>query len=298
MNEETLPGYRNPDNFIVVSDPYPTVSAMAADLILPTAMWVEKEGAYGNAERRTQVWRQQVSAPGDSKSDMWQLMEFFKRFKTEEVWSEELLAKRPEYRGKTLYEVLYRNGNVDKYPVQKVTDEAGNIYANDEVDHFGFYVQKGLFEEYRTFGTQGPKIGHNLAEYDQLHRERGMRWAVVNGKETKWRYREGSDPFVPAGKGFYFYGNKDGRANIIFAPYEPPAESPDADYNMWLATGRVLEHWHSGTMTQRVPELYRAAPNAQVFMHPDDVKIRGLKRLFPADGFDACLAASPTRCPG
>ncbi|MCP4827724.1 MAG: molybdopterin-dependent oxidoreductase, partial [Proteobacteria bacterium] len=54
LNEETLPGYRNPDNFIVVSDAYPTVTAQAADLILPTAMWVEKEGAYGNAERRTQ----------------------------------------------------------------------------------------------------------------------------------------------------------------------------------------------------------------------------------------------------
>ena len=278
LNEETLPGYRNPDNFIVVSDPYPTVSAMAADLILPTAMWVEKEGAYGNAERRTQVWRQQVSAPGDAKSDMWQLMEFSKRFKTEDVWSEDLLAKRPEFRGKTLYEVLYRNGSVDKYPAQTVTDDAGNVYANDEMDHFGFYVHKGLFEEYRTFGTQGPKIGHDLAEYDQLHRERGLRWPVVNGKETKWRYREGSDPFVPAGKEFYFYGNKDGRANIIFAPYEPPAESPDADYTMWLCTGRVLEHWHSGTMTQRVPELYRAVPDAQVFMHPDDAKKLGLKR--------------------
>ncbi len=44
MNEEGLPGYRNPANFIVVSDPYPTVTAQAADLILPTAMWVEKEG--------------------------------------------------------------------------------------------------------------------------------------------------------------------------------------------------------------------------------------------------------------
>jgi nitrate reductase NapA len=59
-----LPGWRNPANFIVVSDPYPTVSALAADLILPSAMWVEKEGAYGNAERRTQFWRQQVKAPG------------------------------------------------------------------------------------------------------------------------------------------------------------------------------------------------------------------------------------------
>ena len=56
-NNETYPGYRNPANFIAVSDPYPTVTTMAADLILPTAMWVEK-GAFGNAERRTHMWRQ------------------------------------------------------------------------------------------------------------------------------------------------------------------------------------------------------------------------------------------------
>ena len=42
-SRETYPGYRNPDNFIVVSDAYPTVTAMAADLVLPTAMWVEKK---------------------------------------------------------------------------------------------------------------------------------------------------------------------------------------------------------------------------------------------------------------
>ena len=101
INEEIYPGFRNPDNFIVVSDAYPTVTALAADLILPTAMWVEKEGAYGNAERRTQFWHQLVTAPGESRSDLWQLMEFSKRFKIEEVWPEELLAKKPEYRGKT-----------------------------------------------------------------------------------------------------------------------------------------------------------------------------------------------------
>src|SRR5690554_7377102 len=66
--EETYPGYRNPDNFIIVSDAYPTVTAELADLILPAAMWVEKEGAYGNAERRTQFWQQMVTAPGDRKS--------------------------------------------------------------------------------------------------------------------------------------------------------------------------------------------------------------------------------------
>ena len=279
MNEETYPGYRNPDNFIVVSDPYPTVTAMAADLILPTAMWTEKEGAYGNAERRTQFWREQVPAPGEAKSDLWQIMEFSKRFKVEEVWPEELLSKKPEYRGKTLFDILYTNGFVDQFPYEgKITDDRGNEYRNHESEHFGFYVQKGLFEEYRRFQHEGVKKGHEQAPFDAYHKVRGLRWPVINGKETLWRYKEGYDPYVKEGEDFKFYGRPDGRANIITAPYEPPAESPDKDYDLWLCTGRVLEHWHSGSMTRRVPELYRAFPDAVVFMNPKDAKKRGLRR--------------------
>lgn len=283
MNEESYPGWRNPENFITVTDPYPTVSAQAADLILPTSMWIEKEGAYGNAERRTQFWRQQVKGPGESRSDLWQTMEFSKRFTMEEVWTPELLDKMPEYKGKTLYEVLYENGEVNKFPKQQITDSAGNKYENDEMEHFGFYVQKGLFEEYASFGRDH---AHDLAPFDDYHKARGLRWPVVNGKETLWRFREGYDPYVtkynPDGdKGdVFFYGNKaknGGRANIITAPYEPAAESPDKEYDMWLCTGRVLEHWHSGSMTRRVPELYRAVPDAVVFMHKNDAKKRRLR---------------------
>ena len=278
MNEEGYPGYRNPENFIAVSDPYPTVTAMAADLILPTAMWMEKEGAYGNAERRTQFWRQQVDAPGESKSDMWQVMEFSKRFKIEEVWPEELLALKPEHRGKTMYEVLFANGHTNRFPLQEITDNAGNVYNNHESKDFGFYVQKGLFEEYREFQLNGPKKGHEMAPFDAYHNARGLRWPVLDGQETLWRFREGYDKHVEAGKDVQFYGKPDGRAAIIFAPFEPAAESPDDEYNLWLSTGRVLEHWHSGSMTRRVPELYRAYPDAKIYMHPEDAKARGLKR--------------------
>ncbi len=282
LNEESLPGYRNPDNFIVVSDAYPTVTAIAADLILPTAMWTEKEGAYGNAERRTQFWRQQVEAPGESKSDMWQVVEFSKRFKVEDVWPEELIAKQPEVRGKTLYDILYANGQVDKFPKETVTDRAGNEYGNHEMEDFGFYIQKGMFEEYRRFQFEGPKKGHELAHFDIYHHNRGLRWPVINGKETLWRYREGFDPHVKKGEEVNFYGNADGKANIITAPYEPPPEMPDKEFDMWLSTGRVLEHWHSGSMTRRVPELFRAYPDAVIYMHPEDAKERGLRRTQPA----------------
>lgn len=274
LNEEGYPGYRNPENFIVVSDPYPTVTALSADLILPTAMWMEKEGAYGNAERRTQFWRQQVKALGEARSDLWQLLEFSKRFTTDEVWPAEILDKAPAYRGKTLYEVLFVNGQVDKYPL----DDIQKGFENDEAHHVGFYVQKGLFEEYASFGRGH---GHDLAAFDLYHKARGLRWPVVDGKETLWRFREGYDPYVKDGEGVKFYGQKDGRANIFALPYQPAAEEPDTDYDLWLVTGRVLEHWHSGSMTRRVPELHRAFPNAVVFMHPDDAKSRGLRRGMP-----------------
>jgi nitrate reductase NapA len=276
-NDETYPGWRNPKNFVVVSDPYPTVSAQAADLILPTAMWIEKEGAYGNAERRSQFWREQTNAPGEAKSDLWQLIEFSKRFKVEDVWPAELIAKSPKLKGKTLYEVLYKNGTTDKYPKQKVTDEKGNVYGNHESEDFGFYVQKSLFEEYRRFQFEGPKKGHEQDEFDAYHKARGIRWPVVNGKETLWRYREGYDPHVKKGEGIKFYGKKDGKANIITAPYEPPPEVPNKEHPFWMVTGRVLEHWHSGSMTRRVPELYRAMPTAKLFMNITDASKKGLR---------------------
>ena len=271
INEELYPGWRRPENFIVVSDPYPTVSAMAADLILPTAMWVEKEGAYGNAERRTQFWRQQVKAPGEARSDVWQVMEFAKRFKMEEVWTPELLAKAPKYKGKTMFDVLYANGVVNKYKLS----ETAQGFGNDDSKLIGFYIQKGLFEEYAAFGRGH---GHDLASFDTYHQARGLRWPVVEGKETLWRFREGYDPYVKKGEGIRFYGHKDGKAVIFALPYQDPPEMPDKEFDLWLCTGRVLEHWHTGSMTRRVPELYKSFPDAVVFMHPDDAKARGLQR--------------------
>lgn len=225
-SNETYPGYRNPDNFIVVSDAYPTVTALSADVILPAAMWVEKEGAYGNAERRTHVWHQLVDAPGEARSDLWQLVEFSKRFTTEDVWPADLLNANPDYKGKTLFDVLFRNGMVDRFPLGELDAE----YENRESREFGFYLQKGLFEEYAEFGR------------------------------------------------VKFYGRPDGKAVILAVPYEPPAESPDEEYDVWLVTGRVLEHWHSGSMTMRVPELYRAFPGAVCFMNADDARRRGINQ--------------------
>ncbi len=307
---------REMDNFIVVSDVYPTLSCKVADLILPSAMIFEKWGAYGNSERRTQVWRQQVPPPGEARSDVWQMMEFSKRFKLAEVWGRQPVpglkaegfedgflpdvlgdAERLGYaRDSTLYEVLFATDTTRKF---RWPDAVADGRPNCTVEAAGidWFPEKALFQEYVAFGRDH---AHDLADFDVYYRDdvRGLKWPVIDGKETEWRFNEKYDPYVGKGRGFDFYGpalkslsggdldgvtdtkaeSVAGRAKIFFRPYAAPPESPGGDYDLWLSTGRVLEHWHSGSMTRRVPQLHQAMPTAQLFIHPEDAKERGLQR--------------------
>jgi nitrate reductase NapA len=191
-------------------------------------MWVEKEGMFGNTERRSQHWKKMVEPPGEARDDLWQIVE---------------LAKRLGH---------------------------GAFFEYGKVP-----LHKGLYEEYRQFGLGKAK---DLAPYDAYVATRGgLRWPVVDGQETRWRYREGFDPYVKKGEGLRFYGHADGKAVIWARPYEPPAEIPDEQFPFWLTTGRVLEHWHTGTLTRRVRQLHRAVPEALVWVNPEDARAAGIK---------------------
>lgn len=311
---------RERDNFIVVSDCYPGITAKIADLILPSSMIYEKWGAYGNAERRTQHWKQQVVPQGNSMSDTWQILEFSKRFTLKEVWGKDYPnlelksvleeAKKMGYKeNSTLFDVLFANKDAQKFTIKEpllkdglnteVFGDSRKVKGSDDKVFTGyqFFIQKYLWEEYRLFGMGH---GHDLAEFDVYHKVRGLRWPVVDGKETQWRFNAKYDPYARKygkGKDFAFYGNKEAslmqgdlskpsenkksianKAKIFFRPYMDPCEMPDKEYPMWLSTGRVLEHWHSGTMTMRVPELYRAVPEALCYMNEEDAKSKGLKQ--------------------
>jgi nitrate reductase NapA len=311
-----LKAARENDNFIIVSEAYPGVSAKIADLILPTAMIFEKWGGFGNAERRTQQWRQQVPPPGQARADIWQTIEFSKRFKVKDFWGEQKVPglkvdgyednKLPSVMDEavklgytpedSLYKVLFATpDNLKvKWPdaVSKGHDNHVATLLGD-----GWFPEKALWQEYVQFGRGK---GKDLADFDVYHGDniRGLKWPVVDGKEVAWRFNEQYDPYVKKGAGFEFYGdlfkaiptgNLDGitdpkpvplagKAKIFYRPYAAPAEQPDANYDLWLCTGRVLEHWHSGTMTRRVPELHRAVPAAVMWLHPADAEKRGLQR--------------------
>ncbi len=215
--------------FLVVSDIYPTPTTAVADLVLPSAAWVEREGIFGNSERRTQHWAQAVKPPGEAKEDAWQIIQVAKRM------------------------------------------GMGHLFPWPEEDW-----HEPMYEEYRHF-TLGK--GKDLASYAQLKETRGLLWPVVDGKETSYRYAAGFDPYVKKAKGVHFYKAKGygEKAALILRPYQPPAEVPDEEYPFWLCTGRVLEHWHSGSMTRRVRQLHQAVPEAYVELNRGDAASLGIK---------------------
>lgn len=210
--------------FMIVSETYhPTRTSELADVILPAALWMEKEGIYGNGERRTQHIAKAVEAPGEAKPDVWALMEVAKRLGFAEI--------------------------------------------------FPYKTNEEIWEEYRKC-TTGTKM--DLPPYERLKKAHGLTWPVPdpNGPETSIRYAAPHDPFVK--EGIHFYGKPDGRAVIFARPHANPQEMPDAEYPFYLSTGRVLEHWHTATMTMNVPELKRAMPEMYVELNQADAEKIGV----------------------
>lgn len=274
------------DAFIVVDEVYPTLSGCYADVVLPVAMWVEREGQFGNGERRTAVFEQAVLPPGDARWDAWVLLEVAKRVLEGETID-----------GQDAFDLLF-----------------GAWYDRDAAAFKGSQreVSRSVWEEYRTFSNPslneraaaidanegdvfaGPlkMEAKQLAPYDVYLEKHGLTWPVreVDGDwlQTAWRFADGpqEDGFDQYGVDRYgdhglagavsFYKSAGKKPSVVFRPYEPPAEEPSDEYPFWLCTGRLLEHWHTGSMTRRVPELHEALPEALVYLHPDDCAALGV----------------------
>ena len=82
------------------------------------------------------------------------------------------------------------------------------------------------------------------------------------------------DPHKPGNEIIFTTGfpTESGRGKIVPAHVLPPDELPDAEYPMVLSTGRILEHWHTGSMTRRANVLDKIEPEAVAFMSPRDMR--------------------------
>jgi formate dehydrogenase major subunit len=72
------------------------------------------------------------------------------------------------------------------------------------------------------------------------------------------------------------FGTDDGKAHLVPAEWLPAKELPDEEFPFILNTGRLLEHWHTGSMTRRSYALDSIAPEAHVYLNPDDAEAMGI----------------------
>jgi formate dehydrogenase major subunit len=90
------------------------------------------------------------------------------------------------------------------------------------------------------------------------------------------------DPNKPGNEIIFTAGfpTESGRGKIVPARVSPPDELPDNEYPMVLSTGRVLEHWHTGSMTRRSSVLDQIEPEAVAFLSPKDMR---RMKIWPGD---------------
>lgn len=195
-------------DFLVVQDIFFTETAEFADVILPATSYLEKDGTYTNTDRRVQLGRKVLDAPGQARPD-WVIVQDIARrvgldwrYEDPSTVFDEMVELMPSYAN-------LRWDNLGS---------SGKLYPNADPEH--------------TDGT--------IVMFDDR------------------------------------FNTDDGLAHLVPAQWLPPRELPDAGYPMVLNTGRLLEHWHTGSMTRRSFALDAISPVAEVYMHPKDAADRGL----------------------
>lgn len=223
------------DLFVVVQDAFLTETAQRASVVLPAAIWGEKTGTFTNADRTVHISYKAIEPPGQARSDLEIFLDY---------------ARRMDFCDR------------DGQPLIKWSDS------------------QGAFEAWKKCSVGRP-CDYSALSYAKLTGNSGIQIPCTrvypNGKERQ--YTNGvfnTDPDYcqtyghdlvtgrPITREEYLANNPQGRALIKAADYVPPAEQPDAEYPLWLTTGRIVYHWHTRTKTALAPELNAAAPDAFV----------------------------------
>lgn len=130
-------------------------------------------------------------------------------------------------------------------------------------DRFPVDVER-VFDELGRAGAGGP-ADYSGMSYDRLRAGEGLYWPCPA-------------PGHPGTPRMFLDGfhHPDGRARFVAVDHRPPPESTDADFPLWATTGRLLQHYQTGTQTRRVAELADSAPEVFVEVHPDTAARAGL----------------------
>ncbi len=270
--------------FTVVSDVYPTRTTELASVILPSAMWVEREGVMGQTDRRSQLTPALVEPPEGCRTDFWQVQQIATRIAKR-------LGKKTDYR--------------------HLDPMTGDVRKVEAVYGLGFRTEEEAWTEYRL-ATRHQDVDLWGATYEKLKAHAGgVTWPCpstdfdnrgsakrfiskdyakqTNGK-TERRYKTGfvtlydqhlEEKGLPGPINYYgghpFHKDSVGKATVRVLSAMTDYEMPDDEYPIVLNTGRTVEHWHTGTMTMRVPRLKAISPAAYVEVSAEDAKMLELR---------------------
>lgn len=125
-----------------------------------------------------------------------------------------------------------------------------------EGSRFTYAGAREVFEELRRASAGGP-ADYSGITYERIDAEQGVFWPCP-GEGHPGTPRLFTDRFP----------TPSGRARFHPTFHQPSAEEPDADYPLYLTTGRLLGHYQTGTQTHRVARLEQLAPRPLAQIHP------------------------------
>ncbi|RWN01292.1 MAG: formate dehydrogenase subunit alpha [Mesorhizobium sp.] len=120
-------------------------------------------------------------------------------------------------------------------------------------------------EVYAEMADVMPSLKH--ISWDRIEREGSVIYPA-DGPDTP-----GNEVIFSSG-----FPTADGRGRIVPADLLPPDEVPDEEFPLVLTTGRLLEHWHTGSMTRRAGVLDALEPQGIAAMNPYEIKRHGLRQ--------------------
>jgi predicted molibdopterin-dependent oxidoreductase YjgC len=221
--------------FFVAQDIFFNETSLYADVILPAASFAEKDGTFTNSDRRVQRVRRALDPPGQARAD-WQIVAE--------------LARRT---------IAMISADAGRQPAEALPELDRRIAAQAEqlTRDWSYAHPSEIWEELRRVTPEFFGI-----TYERLDREGGVHWPCPSLDHPGSPYLFSED--FPRGKGLFFS-----------ATYSATSEQRDDDYPFTLNTGRVLYHWHGGTLT-RASALNEIWPECTVELHPRDAARLGL----------------------
>jgi len=102
--------------------------------------------------------------------------------------------------------------------------------------------------------------------YTRLNRPEALHWPCPAEDHP-------GTPILHIGK----FAHPDGKGVMHPIEYKAPAEVPDSEFPYILTTGRILFHWHTGSMTRRSASLDKEVPTGWIEINTDDAKELGIK---------------------